>query len=332
MLIASLVVLDACRGERGIFALDSGGASPGGNDTGGPDRPVDAGTLFDAAAGDSAPTCGTCAAYGSARLLGTVADSALDAISGIAASWRNPGVLYVHNDRNQPVFFAVNERGEVLGRFTFAGASPHDLEDIEVARCPAGTCVYLADIGNNIQPLRSELVVFRLPEPEVKPDRPAGAPVPLPFERFTFTYPDGASGHNAESLLIDPGTGTLYVIDKVAAGQPSTVYRLPPLDAARPVKAVKVAELPVPAAGDQPATAASAHPCGVGFLLRTNNTLYEFRIPAGVRFEDAFVAAPAKVPVGVEPQGEAVAYAPDGRGYYTTSEQGKPPIHQVGCQ
>jgi hypothetical protein len=276
--------------------------------------------------------CGACAAYGAAELVGTIEYPGLDALSGIAASWRNPGVLYVHNDRNEPAFFAVSERGAVLGRFTFAGASPRDLEDIEVARCPTGTCVYLADIGNNIAPMRAELVIFRLPEPEVRLDRPAAAPVPLSFERFAFTYPDGASDHNAESLLIDPGTGTVYIIDKVAAGQHSTVYKLPTLDATRPVKAVKVAELPVPAAGDQPATAASAHPCGASFLLRTNNTLYEFRVAPGAKFEDAFLATPARVPVGVEPQGEAVAYAPDGRGYFTTSERPSPPIHHVGCR
>ena len=68
-----------------------------------------------------------------------------------------------------------------------------------------------------------------------------------------------------------------------------------------------------------------------GFLLRTNNTLYEFRIPVGTAFEEAFFATPVEVPVATEQQGEAVTYRPDGSGYYTTSEGSSPPINAVSC-
>ena len=114
--------------------------------------------------------------------------------------------------------------------------------------------------------------------------------------------------HNAESLLIDPGSGELFVITKEAAGQPSAVYRLQTLEPDRINLASKVAVLTVPRAGDLPATAASAHPCGAGFLLRTGNTLYEFRVPAGTPLRQAFSAIPVPVPVGEEVQGEAVSY------------------------
>jgi hypothetical protein len=82
---------------------------------------------------------------------------------------------------------------------------------------------------------------------------------------------------------------------------------------------------------DSPATAADAHPCGLAFLLRTNNTLYEFRIAEGEPFESLFAATPNEVPFGDEQQGEAVAYGSDGLGYYTTSEGTNPPIHRVEC-
>jgi hypothetical protein len=38
------------------------------------------------------------------------------------------------------------------------------------------------------------------------------------------------------------------------------------------------------------------------------------------------------LPVGDEPQGEAVTFRSDGRAYYTTSEGAGPPIHKVSCQ
>jgi hypothetical protein len=196
-----------------------------------------------------------------------------------------------------------------------------------VAHCPAGSCVYLADIGGNLG-ARAEFAVLRAPEPAVSPTQTAVA-ANVTFERMAFTYPDGQ--HNAESLLVDPASDTLYVVTKLAAGQPSAVYRLPNAFGATGV-AQKVADLTVPRAGDQPATSASAHPCGAGFLLRTNNTLYEFRIAPGAPFEDAFRAAPATVPVATEPQGEAVAYRSDGRGYVTTGEGAMPAINRVGCR
>ena len=96
-------------------------------------------------------------------------------------------------------------------------------------------------------------------------------------------------------------------------------------------KPEKVADLPVPKATDRPATSASAHPCGAGFLLRTSNTLYEFRIAPGAPFDSAFQVTPATVPVASETQGEAVAYRADGRGYFTTGEGAMPALNRVDC-
>ena len=298
--------------------VTSGAEVGGGMDAAAPDGPGPA-------APDVAPTaCGVCAAYAPAEMVGQVQDPQLNAVSGIAASWRTPGVLYVHNDRDRPEFAAVTESGAVMARFALTGVTVRDVEDIAVGRCPAGTCVHLADLGNNVTP-RPDFQILRLPEPAITG---GGNAVSLPAERLVFTYPDGP--HNAESLLIDPGSGALYVITKVAAGARSTVYKLPAFGAGG--AATRIADLPVPAAGDQPATAADAHPCGAGFLLRTNNTAYEFRVPLGSPLEDAFKATPTAVPVGNEQQSEGIAYRPDGRGYYTTSEGARPPIHRVGCK
>jgi hypothetical protein len=281
-----------------------------------------------ATAADAAAGCGACTAWGEPQLLGRIQAAGLNALSGMAASWRNPGVVYVHNDRDRPEFYAVSEAGALLGRFTLAGATVRDIEDMAVSRCPAGTCVYVADIGNNVSP-RTEFAIYRAAEPAVDLAGPGGD-ASLPAERFAFSYADGA--HNAESLLIEAATGSVYIITKEAAGAVSAAYRLETFEPGRSNRAVKVATLPVPAAGDQPATSANAHPCGAGFLLRTNNRLYEFRTPPGASLADALAVAPVAVPVGNEVQGEAVSYRPDGRGYYTTSEGAGPPLHRVTCR
>jgi hypothetical protein len=294
----------------------------------------DAAVVADAAVvPDAAPAvCGVCTSWGQPQLTGRIQTAGLDALSGMAASWRNPGVLYVHNDRDRPVVFAVTESGALLGRYTLGGATVRDIEDMAVGRCPAGTCLFVADIGNNISP-RTEFAVYRATEPTVDVSGPSGGAAPsltISAERFAFSYADGA--HNAESLLLDAASGAVFIVTKEAAGARSAAYRLETFEPGQVNRAVKVADLAVPSAGDQPATSGTGHPCAPGLLLRTNNRLYELRAAAGAPFADAFRAAATMLPVGDEPQGEAVSLRADGRAYYTTSEGANPPIHKVSCQ
>src|SRR5688572_19919866 len=48
---------------------------------------------------DAGTGCNLCASYGPAEQAGRITSSTLNALSGIGASRRNPGVIYVHNDR-----------------------------------------------------------------------------------------------------------------------------------------------------------------------------------------------------------------------------------------
>jgi hypothetical protein len=321
-----------------IDAVADASPDPGGGDAsrdaGRSDGSVaDAGTIDVRGDGpgptNDAPTgCSLCPSYGPAELAGRITTSTLNALSGIGASRRNAGVIYVHNDRNVAQFFAVSEAGALLGTFNVTGATVEDIEDVAVAHCPAGNCVYLADIGGNINP-RTQFAVVRVAEPEVRVDMPGGT-TSLPGERLVFAYPDGAN-HNAESMFVDPNSDTIYVITKVAAGMPSTVYRFAATFGGGALTAEKVADLTVPNSTDREATSASVHPCAPAFLLRTFNTLYEFRAPPGSALQAAFTATPTVVPVATETQSEGVTYRADGRGYFTTSEGSQPPINRVGC-
>jgi hypothetical protein len=191
-----------------------------------------------------------------------------------------------------------------------------------VAHCPSGSCVYLADVGGNLSP-RTQFSIARAPEPDVRVDMPGGT-TSIAAERLVFSYPDNAN-HNAESMLVDPSSDTIYIITKVTAGMPSTVYKLLATFGGAALTAEKVLDLTVPKSTDKEAVSASAHPCAPAFLLRTYNTLYEFRAAAGSPLEAAFSATPTVVPVATETQGEGVTYRPDGRGYFTTTEGSQPP-------
>lgn len=294
-------------------------------DAGGPaDAGADAGVGFSDDGGCSCPT------WGPAQNAGLLGDPELVELSGLAASWVHPGVLWAHNDSGDTArFFALTETGAARGRFSLPGVAARDFEDVAVGPCPQGSCVYLADFGDNLT-VRDDTTLYRVAEPALDADAGLAA-VPVSFERFDFAYPSGLH-HNAEALVVHPGSGDVYVLTKHGTGIKSRVYRFPqPLNPAGKVTLEFVAELPVPASGDLPLSGADLSPCGGQLLLRMYNRVVELALPRGQSFEAIFTQAPRALPTPIEPQGEAVAWRRDGRAFFTASEGSAQQLHRVDC-
>jgi hypothetical protein len=84
--------------------------------------------------------------------------------SGIAVSRRRPGRLWAHNDSGEPVLFALDARGTVSGRVRLSGVALDDWEAVAVGPCSGGSCVYVADVGDNAASRkRIAIYVFRSP-------------------------------------------------------------------------------------------------------------------------------------------------------------------------
>lgn len=293
------MLLCACAPAAHHFEFTQGGADGGGFDAG-------------VEAVDAGPTCG-CTQWSTPRDAGVI-PGVLNELSGLVASRAQPGVLFAHNDSGDSArFFALSATtGALLETFTLTGATATDWEDLTIGPCAVGTCVYLGDIGDNNR-VRTDYAVYRVPEPQV-----SSGSMPVAWERLAFQYPNGDK-HNAEALFMHP-SGTLYVITKEATGK-SSVYRFPALDPTTTVTLEFVAQLSVPASGDSQLTGADVNVCGTAVLLRMYNRLVELRLPAdATNFEDLFAVTPVQVPAAAEDQGEAVAYAADGAGYFTSSE------------
>jgi hypothetical protein len=256
-----------------------------------------------------------------------IVPAVLPELSGLAASRRNPGVYWAHNDSgNALILFGILETGEVVARYPLEGVNARDVEDIAVGPCgsegpSAATCVVLADVGDN-RGKRTSVQLIRIPEP------PAPGNGTIQVQALPFTYPDGP--HDAESLIIDR-TGTPYVISKTLASL-GDVYRIEGLSTGRTGRAVKVAELRAPGDRDRFSTAADLHPDGERMLLRTYGHVWEYRAPGATRVEDLLSATPVEVPSAGERQGEAVAYTLDGKGYLTGSEGAGSTLHRVSCR
>nr|MBC8447313.1 metallophosphoesterase [Chloroflexota bacterium] len=68
-------------------------------------------------------------------------------------------------------------------------------------------------------------------------------------------------------------------------------------------------------------------PSGDGVLLRLYFQGYYWARATGTNLWEAFSGTACTVPLAVEPQGEAIAFAADGLGYFTTSEGASQPVY-----
>lgn len=229
--------------------------------------------------------------------------------SGVALSRRTPGLLWSHNDSGQPLLFALDAMtGAVKGRVRVAGAEVGDWEDVSAGPCPQGSCLYIADIGDNNR-LRRRITLYRVPEPR------ADQPMTQPAEAFEAAYPDGA--HDAEALFVT-ADADLFVVTKSDAGS-TAVYRFPkPLrpGSALPLQLVS-SKLPVARITD-----ADASPDGAWVAIRTYETVLFYRtqdLVSGTAVE------PRRFDVRRlgEPQGEGVTITADGTVYLTGEGGGR---------
>lgn len=252
--------------------------------------------------------------------------TSLSEASGIAASRRHPGTLWVHNDSgHDPVVFATDSTGRIAAEIRVEGARNRDWEDIAIGPCPTGDCLYIADTGDN-RLRHEESFIYRIPEPA-----PRGASTAT-AERFPIRYPDGP--RDVEAVYVLPGE-ELFLVSK-GREHPAEIFRYPP--PLRPgeivtlelVQRLSEGALPLP---DQ-ITGADATPDGSWVAIRSYRYLQLHRPnPDGT-------LAPALPPPGldldplIEPQGEGIAIRADGT-IILVSEAGPPPtrgpIGMIDC-
>ncbi len=115
------------------------------------------------------------------------------------------------------MLFALDARGAVTGRLRAVRRRESKTgKPIAVGPCPAGSCLYVADIGDN-DASRKRITIYRVPEP-------SGAETSVAVKDvFHATYPDGA--HDAETLLVTPA-GDLFIVTKGDTGAVA-LYRFP---------------------------------------------------------------------------------------------------------
>jgi len=224
--------------------------------------------------------------------------------SGLAVSRRNPGILWSHNDSgNATLLFALDAAGALRGRVRVP-IRTRDWEDISAGGCPAGDCLYIADIGDN-RLARSRIQIYRVPEPA------PGDAETAPPEVFSAAYADGP--HNAEALFVVGADLFVVTRDRIGGLYRSTR----PLPGSLELTLERVGQL-----GLEAVTDAEASPDQASIVVRTSKVVVIYRTADIIR--GGTVPHGLRIPIrGLkEPQGEGAALGADGMLYLAS--EGRP--------
>jgi hypothetical protein len=262
--------------------------------------------------------------YSPPRAIGHLRSAEIDEASGLAASRCQQDVIWTHNDSGDSArIFAIRSTGEGIATVAVEDAVNKDWEDIAATKEADGRCyVYVADIGNNALS-REDLVIYRMPEPNltdvVSTDQAVRA------QALRFRYPD--ERQNAETLIVDAGSRRIYIVTKRSAG-PAGVYALAPtFDSDTIQTATKVGDVALPSIPVGLVTGGDMSPDGQHVILCDYTAGFEWSLGSGEKIENALKRAPQEVDIGRRDTGEAIAYTAKGDSLLSTSEGSGAPIY-----
>lgn len=267
------------------------------------------------------------------KVSGTLQNSKIVEASGLVAG--EDGVFFVHNDGKRDVF-VIDSTGKDLGAFKLEESKNRDWEDI--TRVPDGDrrLIVIADVGDNQHKRKDvELYFFEEPSPDdFNSDQVA-------IHRLKISYPEGP--RDVESVAYDPSSDSILLLSK--RDLPPRLYAVP-LERAlneKELEAEFLAEVPrfrPPTKQDilahpkrglwvsQP-TGMDISPDGRLAAVITYRSLYLFQREDGETWAEAFQRQPREF---VGPPGthdEAVAFSPDGKTIYVTTERRPAPIYRL---
>lgn len=264
------------------------------------------------------------------RIAAVMAAPELSEASGLAASRRQPGLWWTHNDSGHAAeLFGFDADGRLLARVRVQEIA-EDWEDLASFEWRGEPYLAIADTGDNLAWRRqSRVLLVAEPVP--------GQQTVAPTRTLHFSYPDGP--RDVEALAVDAVSGLILLLEK--RRPPARLYAL---DLAGPDEQVArvVGELPaVP-----PAAAVPAQTLGAGYsrdmvtamdlapdrrelVLMTYRRVLRYRVGADRTWSEVLRAGPAawlELPRDARLY-EAVAIDGDGR-VWATSEGVDPPLLQ----
>ncbi|HYG04533.1 MAG TPA: hypothetical protein VD927_18930 [Chryseosolibacter sp.] len=245
--------------------------------------------------------------------LAEINNKAIQEASGIAASISNEELLWTHNDSGNPAeIFLIDKNMDIRLTCVLKGVDNRDWEDIAVGPGPeeGANYLYVAEIGDNFAQYPYKYV-YRFKEPRLA-EAEKEVLIIEEFELLTFKLPD--TRKDTETLMIHPKTKDFYVVSKRET--PCVVYRFRnPTSTTDTLVAEIVGKIQTSqiVGGDISAD-------GSEVLLKNYSNVFYWKLGANETIEQALAREPKYLPYVEEPQGEAIGFARDGKGFYTISE------------
>jgi hypothetical protein len=254
--------------------------------------------------------------------------------SGVAVSRAHAGLLWTHNDSGDDAYvYATDLAGTYRGTVRIRGATAVDWEDITLAACPVqrGTCLYIADTGDNDQ-RRKSVVIYAVPEPAP----PVGGGTTRSARATALRVKYSRGPDDVEAVYVGPTDGAVYLVSKGRRGV-VRLYQVPRSAwggrADTTVTVSPLQELPIKpfAALGRLVTGAAIRADGRLVAVRTYTEIYFFVPGADGRLTPS--SQPVCTITGLELQGEAVGFLDDSTLVLTSEGGSRTPasIHTVRC-
>ncbi len=253
----------------------------------------------------------TCTDFEKQKQTGVVQDKSIPELSGIAASRKNKGGYWVHNDSGNPNdIFLIDSLGNTLLTVRIGNAYNRDWEDICVGAGPDSTktYVYVGEIGDNNTkyPIKA---IYRIEEPTIQD---GVSRIMVDADIIYFNYPDEKI-YNAETLMLDPKTKDLFIVTK---GDSSQVFILPYPQIANKTTTVKyITSLPI-----YLATAGDISPKGDEILIKNYTQIFYWKRFLNEDIQAMLKRKPLLIPYTPEVQGEAIGWNYNATGFLTSTE------------
>ncbi|MGW1344923.1 hypothetical protein ACWCOV_28030 [Kribbella sp. NPDC002412] len=234
----------------------------------------------------------------------TMRDERITESSGLAKGHKYELWWTVNDSGDRARVFGVDNTGKVRMVLGFKA----DVQDVEAVAVDGDGTIYIADIGD-AKANRDQIEIYTIPEPAELADN-----TNVTYHRYDFTYPDGA--HDAETLLVEPGTNQLFIVTKSTKGA-GAIYAAPPSPSRQGTNELtKLAPAPAGTFTD-----GTFLPDGQRVVLRTYTGIST--IAWG---ETPTLVASATVSAS---QGESVAVGPDDQTVLAGTEGADSPVYQV---
>ena len=276
--------------------------------------------------------------------------------SGLALSHSNDDYFWAINDSGcDPELFLLDRNGAIVRTYRVKMTRNVDWEDIAIGPCePWGTeaCIFVADIGNNVAN-RPGKRVLAIREPDLGNVNSSADDIVLDLlHTWNVQYPPSEekpelSNPDAESMMVRPGSGEIYIVSKHNAGgtiaydkDTGEVVYDPDIDGVQRLyrmerggenagKLEMLAEWKFNSSNPlsnvpmfNATTSADFAPDGYHFAVRTYAAFFEYDLIAYPDIAEAFLHPVERGHSQVLHQWEAITYDRDGKSLVTATEKG----------